>query len=160
MRRRKLALLFSFLLFSLVIALGILKQPESPLPFKGIDGNFTVIKIVDGDTLDLSNSERVRLIGINTPERGEECYKEATEKLKEIALWREVELEKDVSEKDRYGRSLYYIYADGNFINLQMVRLGYALAYEYPPDVKYAAEIKDAENRAKVEKIGCLWKEA
>jgi hypothetical protein len=69
----------------------------------------TLVKVIDGDTIDvkLSNGkeERIRLIGIDTPERGETCFSEATDRLKELLTDGRVALIKDKSERDRYGRS-------------------------------------------------------
>ncbi len=121
------------------------------------ESNLMVVKVIDGDTLMLSNGETVRLIGIDAPERGEKCYKEAKEKLGEMALWKEGELESDVEAKDRYGRSLYYVYIDGNFVNLKMVRQGYSFKFEYPPNIRYAEQISEAESKARDSNSGCLW---
>lgn len=86
---------------------------------------------------------KVRYIGIDTPEtvhptRGEEPYgREACAKNKELVEGKVVRLEKDVSETDKYGRLLRYVYVDDLFVNAQLVRLGYAQVATYPPDVKY-----------------------
>lgn len=117
-----------------------------------------VSEIIDGDTVELETGEKVRLIGINTPEKNMHCYSEAKDKLQELIGGKEVELEKDVTDKDIYERLLRYIYIDNLFVNLEMVKLGLATAYEYKPDVKYATKLEEAENQAKEQKIGCLWK--
>jgi len=117
----------------------------------------TVSYVLDGDTIQLSTGERVRLIGINTPEVGEPCSAEATEKLKELVLGKEVTLESDVEDKDQYDRLLRYVYINGLFVNKEMVRLGLAHKYEYGSNTKYSALFEQAENEAK-QNEGCIWK--
>ena len=102
-------------------------------------------RIVDGDTIEVSiggKSYTVRYIGIDTPETVHpsklvQCFgKEASAKNRELVNGKNVELEKDVSETDEYGRLLRYVYVDGLLVNAELVRLGYAHAISYPPDVK------------------------
>jgi len=124
--------------------------------------------VIDGDTIsiydisgvppaiELGNRERVRLIGIDTPERGTTGYIEARNKLSGLTLNKSVILVKDVSERDRYGRLLRYLYVGNLFVNLEMVKQGYASAYTYPPDVKYSASFLAAEREARSKKVG-LW---
>jgi len=107
-----------------------------------------VVRVVDGDTIEVEldgQRYKVRYIGVDTPEtrhpqQGLECFgREATEKNRELVEGKTVYLEKDVSETDRYGRLLRYVYlADGTFVNAELVRLGYAQVATYPPDVRYA----------------------
>lgn len=118
---------------------------------------YFVNRVIDGDTFVLKNKERVRLIGVNTPERGEHCYQEAKDKLEDLVLNENVTLEKDVSDRDRYKRWLRYVYKDKSFINLILVKQGYAYATPYPPDIKYKELFQKAENQAKNQGIGCLW---
>src|SRR3989344_1209308 len=88
------------------------------------DGPYIVYNIVDGDTLDIELG-RVRLSGINTPETGECYYEEAKEKLKELVLQQEVFLETDMTDIDKYGRFLRYIYTNSTFVNGYLVQEGY-----------------------------------
>lgn len=124
--------------------------------------SYTITRIIDGDTVELDTGETVRYIGIDTPEtrdprRGVECYgPEASKKNQELVLNREVKLEKDVSETDRYGRLLRYVYLDGQLINETLVREGFALAADFPPDVKYSKNFHTAQNLAQQEEKG-LW---
>ena len=76
------------------------------------EGPFLVTKVVDGDTIALNNSERVRFSGINTPEKGECYYQEAKDILGSIVLGKEVYLERDRTNKGKYGRLLRYVYYD------------------------------------------------
>lgn len=121
-----------------------------------------VARIVDGDTLELSDGRKLRYIGIDTPETkhprlGVECFgKEAAARNGELVLNREVGLEKDVSEVDRYGRLLRYVWLDGRMVNEQLVAEGFAQAVSFPPDIKYQDQLRVAEAQARDSKIG-LW---
>ena len=120
-------------------------------------GKTIVSHVVDGDTIQISTGEKVRLIGINTPEVGEPCSSEATEGLKEIVLGKEVILKSDIEDKDQYGRLLRYVYVDDLFVNMEMVRLGFGHKYEYGVNIEYSDVFEEAENEAK-QNEGCLWK--
>ncbi len=118
---------------------------------------FTVTRVIDGDTIEVEGGERVRYIGIDTPESG--CLAdEATEKNKELVEGKEVRLEKDVSETDQYHRLLRYVYVDNLFVNDYLVRQGYAQTATYPPDVKYQELFREAEQEARENDRG-LWAE-
>jgi endonuclease YncB( thermonuclease family) len=119
---------------------------------------YFVARVIDGDTFVLNTGEKVRLILINAPEIGEKCYDESKKRLEELVLNKEVRLEKDVSETDKYGRLLRYVYVDSIFVNYQLVREGYAYAYPYPPDIRYESLIEEAEKLARQEGKGCLWR--
>lgn len=125
-----------------------------------------VIKVVDGDTIvvDLGsgNIKTVRYIGIDTPEtvdprKSVQCFgKEASAKNKELVGGGTVGLEKDISETDKYGRLLRYVYSGDLFINQLLVAEGYAHSSSYPPDIKYQDKFKAAEQQAKTNSKG-LW---
>ncbi|KKR88585.1 MAG: Thermonuclease [Candidatus Gottesmanbacteria bacterium GW2011_GWA2_41_12] len=121
-----------------------------------------VIRVIDGDTIELENKERVRYIGINTPEtvdprRPVQCFGlEAKQKNKELVEGKAVRLETDVSNKDKYGRLLRYVYVGDNFINLLLVQEGYAQTSTFPPNVKYQLLFLEAEKEARAKKLG-LW---
>lgn len=123
---------------------------------------FKVVRVVDGDTIELEGGARVRYIGIDTPETVNpnttvECFgQEASNKNKELVEGKDVKLEKDVSETDKYGRLLRYVYVDDIFVNDYLVRQGYANASSYPPDVKYQDQFRQAETEAR-ENIRGLW---
>lgn len=128
------------------------------------EDKLTVTRIVDGDTIELSNGKKVRYIGIDTPESVApntevECFgKEATVKNTDLVLNKEVTLVKDISETDQYGRLLRYVYVDDKFINDILVRDGYANASSYPPDIKYQDQFRQAEDEARTNNRG-LWNE-
>lgn len=130
--------------------------------------NAVVQRVVDGDTLVVETGgieERVRLIGIDTPESVKagtevECYgKEASANTEELLpAGTEVVLERDVEVRDRYDRLLAYVYraTDGMFVNLALVDQGYAQAAPYPPNVTYTDEFAAATRDARKDGRG-LW---
>ena len=106
----------------------------------------TVVRVIDGDTFVIDSGEHVRLIGMNTPERYEEGYHEATAALSDLVLDKEVKLEKDVSDKDKYHRLLRYVYIDDIFVNEELVRKGYAEVFIFYPDTKYASIFESVQS--------------
>lgn len=121
-----------------------------------------VARAIDGDTIKLETGEVVRYIGIDTPEtvhpsKPVQCYgKEASDKNRELVEGKEVKLEKDISETDKYNRLLRYIWLGDALINESLVREGYAHSSTYPPDVKHQDKFIEAERQAREEKKG-LW---
>jgi micrococcal nuclease len=121
-----------------------------------------VIRVIDGDTIEIEGGERVRYIGIDAPETVEpqkpvQCFgPEAAAKNKELVEGKTVRLEKDTTDRDKYDRLLRYVYVGENLINTELVQLGFAKAWAYPPDLKYQDQINEAEQTAKKIKNG-LW---
>ncbi len=140
--------------------------------------NAQVTRVVDGDTLVIDTGERVRLIGIDTPEIHEsnKLYRDSKNSKQDIAFIKEmgkrsyqftkslvegkrVRLEFDVEKQDRYKRLLAYVYLqDGTFVNAQIVKEGYASLMTYPPNVKYADLFLELYRQARENKRG-LWKD-
>lgn len=114
-----------------------------------------VSKIIDGDTVIIEGSS-VRLLGMDTDEKGEPCWKSAKERITELVLNKEVDVvaEKNVN-KDQYKRYLRYIFLNGTNIDLQLVQEGLAVARV--EDSSYAQEFVDAEKIARENKVGCKW---
>ena len=100
-----------------------------------------VVEVIDSDTIDVDMDgtiNRVRYIGMDTPERGMPFFDESTGANAELVSGQTVILVKDVSETDQYNRLLRYVYClDGTFVNAELVRLGFAQPATYPPDVAY-----------------------
>jgi micrococcal nuclease len=124
-----------------------------------------VIRVIDGDTIEVEiegQTFTVRYIGVDTPEtvapgQPVECFgPQASARNKELVVGRTVELEKDVSETDRYGRLLRYVYVDGRMVNELLVAEGFAQVSTYPPDVKYVDRFLEAQRRAREQALG-LW---
>jgi len=91
-------------------------------------------KVYDGDTIFVVGVGKVRLVGIDTPERGQTGYEEATNYVKDKCLGKTVYLDIDNAEpKDKYGRTLAIVYVDGLNINQELLKLGYATVLHIPP---------------------------
>lgn len=128
----------------------------------------TVLRVVDGDTIVVSlgtRVERVRYIGVNTPEvhhptRGEEPGgREASAVNRELVEGRTVRLELDVQERDRYRRLLAYVWVGDVMVNAELVRRGYAQVMTVPPNVRYQALFLKLQREAREAGRG-LWKRA
>ncbi len=121
-----------------------------------------VVRVVDGDTIVVAlggaRGTKVRLIGIDTPERDECLYRATTDRMRALVEGKSVKLVRDVSETDRYGRLLRYVYDAGRSINATMVSEGFASAATYPPDVAHALEFVALERKARRAGRG-LWSE-
>ena len=127
-----------------------------PLSCRTSEDTFLVSRVIDGDTIVLEGGEHVRYIGIDTPETGRPYYPEAKKANEELVLGKRVRMHMDVSDRDRYERLLRYVYADGTFVNAELVRRGLARAKAYPPDTKYQKELAAIEKGAALQGDG-LW---
>lgn len=118
----------------------------------------TVGRIIDGDTIECRDVGRIRLIGMDTPETSQQPFgRIATEALAElIPVGSAVELELDVERRDRYGRTLAYIWKDGMMVNWLLVRRGVAVLLTYPPNVQYVDYLVAAQKQAREDAAG-LW---
>lgn len=128
-------------------------------------GYATVTKVHDGDTVSIiigNAEEKVRLIGVDAPELGQEPWgKRARRKLQEMMRKtdRTVKVEFDVEERDKYGRLLAYLWTkDGRLINEEMIKSGYAIVYTVPPNVRYVDRLRQAQNMALKRRVG-IWGE-
>jgi micrococcal nuclease len=139
--------------------------PTQPAAFDCIPANTLVqqaevVDVIDGDTIEVrledGSTRRVRYIGMDTPERGDPFYTEATDANGVMVGGRDVTLVKDVSETDRYDRLLRYVFVDGTFVNYELVRLGLAVSLTVPPDVSCADTYLEAERLAREDGVG-LW---
>lgn len=130
---------------------------------------YKVVSVVDGDTFKIiynQKEEKVRLIGIDTPEsvhadksKNTKYGKIASEYVKELLKSQNVKLEFDVSSKDKYGRLLAYVYLEnGEMLNEKLLKEGYAQMATYPPNVKYVENFKKMQKQARENKVG-FWKE-
>lgn len=129
---------------------------------------YQVARVVDGDTLVVNindKDEKVRLLGINTPEtvdprKSVECFgKEASKKASELLEGQSVRLENDLAQlgRDRYDRLLRYVFLeDGTNVSEKLIREGYGYEYTYEKPYKYQEKFKEAQKEAEQEKKG-LW---
>jgi micrococcal nuclease len=117
---------------------------------------FLVTEVIDGDTFTLSTGERVRIIGINTPEMSEPGGDIAKDIATQLLLGQKVRLQRDVRDKDDYDRLLRYVFIGPKFINAELVRMGYAESRFYPPDTLYQRKFESLEKTAIRNRRG-LW---
>lgn len=127
---------------------------------------YEVVRVVDGDTLVINyngKNEKVRLIGVDTPEsvhpneeKNTEFGDEVSKHSKEMLNGKQVVLEFDVQERDKYGRLLAYVYLDGQMYNKLLLEKGYAKIATYPPNVKYVEDFTTIQEQARKNKVG-LW---
>ncbi|MGB9707793.1 MAG: thermonuclease family protein [Candidatus Pacearchaeota archaeon] len=159
-----------FLIFLLVILLLVSGQQgcdlvEQTQTSQRILYQTTIVEVVDGDTVKTVDNETIRLLHVNTPEKGEKCYSEAKARLKELVENKTVWLERDMEDRDKYERKLRYIFLSPNtnpqdyqdFVNLIMIREGYASLLMIEPNTKYQQVFKTALNEASKEQ-GCIWR--
>jgi micrococcal nuclease len=130
---------------------------------------YKVISVTDGDTfkIDYNGQEKkVRLIGVDTPEsvspnkeKNNNYGKEASNYTKSRLEGKNILLEFDVQETDKYGRFLVYVYLeDGTMYNKELLEKGYAQVATYPPNVKYVEEFEEIQKKARENSIG-FWSE-
>lgn len=115
----------------------------------------TVDFIVDGDTFDVTDCDdagRIRLILLDAPESNALCFAdEAVAALRELMPeGSRVGLERDVSDRDRYGRYLRYVWNERGLVDAELIREGWAWLAVFPPDVKYRRELAAAEEEARL----------
>ena len=139
---------------------GTRAPPGAPTTTAAVETNAVIAHVVDGDTVDVridGRGERVRLIGINTPEtkdprRPVECYGQEASALTTLLLpaGTGVRLERDVEARDDYGRLLAYVRrSDGLFVNLELARQGAAVVLSIRPNTAFAAVIAAAADEAR-----------
>jgi micrococcal nuclease len=160
------------LIVAIVVVLAglVLASPAQAYPAMppGVQGPFTVIKVVDGDTIWVDNNGqrlKIRMIGLDTPETVDprkpvQCFGlEASAHAKTILGGQSVYLETDPSQDtiDKFGRTLAYVWtASGRLFNLDMIADGYAFEYTYDLPYRYQADFKTAEGDARTQSRG-LW---
>ncbi len=120
------------------------------------------MRVVDGDTIEVQGGERVRYLGVDTPEtvhpeKPVQCYgPEASERNRELVEGKTVRLVSDGQDRDAYGRLLRYVFADGVFVNGELVWEGYAFARSYGDDVMLYQTLVQLERSARENGRG-LW---
>lgn len=119
----------------------------------------TTVKIIDGDTLDVivdGTEERVRLFGVDTPERGDECFREATDRLRTLA-GDVVLLRRDARNRDSNRRLLRYVFAPGG-VSIDALLVAEGLAVAWTRDGIARDALVALEERARNDGVGCLWR--
>jgi endonuclease YncB( thermonuclease family) len=118
-----------------------------------------VYEVIDGDTIDVvidGKLTRVRYFGVDTPERGDRCYREATDRNTTL-IGSRVLLLPDGRDQDSFGRLLRYVFLpDGTSVDATLVAEGFASAWR--DDGRYREQIIALEDQARAADRGCLWK--
>ena len=140
----------SWFLLTITLSLFI----ESLVFSKGIK----VKEVIDGDTIVLESGEHFRYVGIDTPEKDQPFYLEAKELNQKLVESKEIRIEFDLQRKDKYGRTLAYVYVGETFVNAELVRNGLANLYTVPPNVKHTEYFLKLQSEAKEKKLG-IWSE-
>lgn len=133
-------------------------QTRASATLEGAGPLVEVLRVIDGDTIVVAGGDprgtRVRLIGIDAPERDECAYRAAGERMRALVEGKRVRLVRDVSETDRFGRLLRYVYVGDVLVNAALVREGLATAAAFPPDVVHAGELVALEVEARTARRG------
>ncbi|MBF0594386.1 MAG: thermonuclease family protein [Candidatus Omnitrophica bacterium] len=167
---------FFFILISLALLILLLVYPSWQAQKPPVTGLVRVERVVDGDTIKLVGGERVRLLGIDTPELHESAKllrdaqrsgkdiktiqklgQRAKDFVNPLLAGKNIRLDFDIEKRDKYGRLLAYIYLeDGTFINKVIIENGYAVPLTIPPNIKHADEFKELYRTARAKGLG-LW---
>jgi len=150
--KRRLKQLLVLLILGLA-AYWFQSKRTTPIPGDEI----TVVGVIDGDTVELEDGRTVRLIGIDTPERGDLYYDSASALTERLLLRKRVRLEFDSDKIDRYGRTLAFIWVDDELSNLEIVREGWAWCYFFEGNLRHSREFLLAQHEAMEKRTG-LWK--
>jgi micrococcal nuclease len=150
MKRRKLSLAAGIVVAIIVFSVNYL------IPAPTITTIATVTRVIDGDTIVVEGGERVRLLDIDTPERGQPCSTNATKRLGELIDGKEITLISGKENRDVYDRLLRYVFLNDTFVNLVLVREGWANLYIVNKDQRYYDSLLEAEQAAKRENL-CVW---
>jgi len=119
----------------------------------------TVSRVVDGDTLELSTGQHVRLYGVSAPDQGEPFYQEAKDFTTKLTLNQTINLEYEQGyEQDKFGRLLTYVIVNGQNLNIELVKQGLAEVKIYQKRRKliYQDQLLEAQAQAKENKLG-IW---
>jgi micrococcal nuclease len=119
---------------------------------------FLVSKVLDGDTIEIETGAKIRYIGIDAPENRECFSPESTAANAQLVGSQRVTLVKDISETDKYGRLLRYVFINDLFVNDNLVKNGFAKAFPYGADLRFAEKFQESENFARTSNLG-LWQE-
>ncbi len=121
-----------------------------------------VIRVIDGDTIELETGDRVRYLAIDAPElknKNSDCFSEQAKlKNESLVLGKLIRLETEFDKKDKYDRVLAYVWVDNILVNIELVRNGFAKTDTFLSRGKYNNQIEEAERIAKEQELG-LWGE-
>lgn len=147
-----------FVVLSIIFLLIPERSTQPPLSEekKPPSADIFIAEIIDGDTFRLSDSSTVRLIGVDTPEKNQPFYDEAVAFAESLFLGCRARMEHDKDPIDKYGRDLFYVFIDSEFVNRKILLEGLGSVYFFQSNLKHAAEFIDAQKKARAAKIG-IW---
>ncbi len=160
-RRRvtKKRLVSAAVIITVALLVLVLRLVEEIGPERLPGDRFLVARIVDGDTMELQGGDRLRLLSLDTPEKGEPFYNEATLMVQRLALGHEASLEFAKTRRDKYGRLLGYLYIDTLFINKAIIDSGYGYLYLFSDNELNSDRVRlmlEAQRSAMARGVG-LW---
>lgn len=168
MSKKEVYIFVTFLVIIFLSGCQVKQAVEEPVPVKEVlEENETNITIPDyetvfmvtkGDIVITPYGTEIALIGVESPERNEPCFKESVDKLKSLVLGKNITLYRDVTKMDRHQRLPRYVFIDDIFVNEAMIRSGLAKAVNEGPDTKYSDLFYEAQADA-VSKRLCVWKD-
>jgi len=123
------------------------------------DDRFVITRVIDGDSIELRGGDQLRLLAIDTPEKGERLYDEAKQHLFDLAIGKAARIVYPARRRDKYGRLLGYLYIDSVFVNKSLLEAGLAYLYLFKDDQLESEEVQillEAQRRAMKMRKG-LW---
>ena len=145
-RKKKRQIILLVILFILLIAVNYAFLDTELERFLDTSENTNVARVIDGDTIVSDENIHIRLLGINTPEKGEKYYEEAKDFLNNSIFNTTIKLEFTNDRTDKYGRTLAYIFLGDENVNIKLVENGFANYYFYSGMDKYSDDLKKAWN--------------
>jgi micrococcal nuclease len=141
-----------------LLSLALAAAPLACASSQEQEAGCVVLRIADGDTFTCRDGRKVRLIGIDSPEREQPPFgSKAQQALRQmVPTGTAVRLEYDAAPTDQYGRILAYVWVDSTLVNEAMIHDGWAVLYTVPPNVKYAERLRRAQSEARAGGAG-LW---
>jgi micrococcal nuclease len=164
MGRRRQKTTVALVLAIILMLLGYLTRDATRTPQKsGLQlpaGVYAVAEVKDGDSLTLTNGAEVRLVGIDTPEKGSPLADKARQFARELLEGRTIRLVPAEEPMDKFKRNLAYIFVESEdaemLFNVEIVKAGYAYAWPYKPNFEHREEISAAQKEAQAARRG-LW---
>ncbi len=146
---------------------GRLTAPDAPTlpPAVPIDSHVKVVRVGDGDTIEVAPAshpdrrEKVRLLGLNAPAKGEKLFNEATNALASLVADKDVRIEfevKDVPQRDDRNRVLAYVFVGDTNVNVEMIKQGWSEFSVRHGGARFADDLNEAESQAKAANAG-VW---
>lgn len=154
MKLKRVLIFFAIIIILVDLAYFYPRLTGEAAAYERVKVNLT--RTIDGDTIETTLG-KIRLLGINTPEKKQAYYEEAKNFLKQYE-GKEIEIERTAEDKDKYGRLLRYAFYNGKFLNAEILRNGLANFYVYTED-KYTETLKKAEEEAQEQENG-IWKKS